>query len=52
MEIDLNKAVTGDALLEHNGDGYGVFRESEATNTQIQLLIPSPAGDNYTIRKL
>ncbi|XXH01506.1 hypothetical protein Hte_007866 [Hypoxylon texense] len=47
-EIDLSKAVTGDALLQHNGDDYGLFHESEATNTQIQLLIPSPAGDNYT----
>ncbi|KAI0165145.1 DNA-directed RNA polymerase I subunit RPA34.5-domain-containing protein [Hypoxylon sp. FL1284] len=47
MEIDLSKAVTGDALLQHEGDEYGMILESEATNTQMQLLIPSPAGDNY-----
>ncbi|KAI1768450.1 DNA-directed RNA polymerase I subunit RPA34.5-domain-containing protein [Hypoxylon sp. FL1150] len=48
VQIDLTKAVTGDALLQHNGDDFGIYRESDATNTQIQLLIPSPAGDTYT----
>lgn len=47
MEIDLSKATAGQALLNHNGDDYGLDLESQATNTQIQLLIPSPAGDNY-----
>ncbi|OTA52908.1 hypothetical protein K449DRAFT_402289 [Hypoxylon sp. EC38] len=48
MEIDLSKAATGEALLKHNGDDYGIELESHATSTQIQLLIPSQAGDNYT----
>ncbi|KAL7619517.1 hypothetical protein AAE478_010057 [Parahypoxylon ruwenzoriense] len=48
MEIDLSKATTGGALLSHKGDDYGLDLESYATNTQIQLLIPSRGGDNYT----
>ncbi|KAI0517063.1 DNA-directed RNA polymerase I subunit RPA34.5-domain-containing protein [Xylaria bambusicola] len=48
MEIDLSKATKGEALLSHNGDNYGLDLESYATNTQIQLLIPSGSGDKYT----
>ncbi|KAI1139162.1 hypothetical protein F5Y05DRAFT_340101 [Hypoxylon sp. FL0543] len=48
MEIDLSKVTTGQALLNHKGDDYGVDLESHATSTQIQLLIPSQAGDGYT----
>ncbi|XDG05401.1 hypothetical protein ABKA04_005016 [Annulohypoxylon sp. FPYF3050] len=47
MEIDLSKATTGEALLNHNGDNYGLDIESHATSTQIQLLIPSQGGDKY-----
>ncbi|KAI2463357.1 DNA-directed RNA polymerase I subunit RPA34.5-domain-containing protein [Annulohypoxylon bovei var. microspora] len=47
MEIDLSKATTGDALLSHKGDDYGLDLESHATSTQIQLLIPSHGGDKY-----
>ncbi|KAI0892395.1 DNA-directed RNA polymerase I subunit RPA34.5-domain-containing protein [Annulohypoxylon nitens] len=47
MEIDLSKATTGEALLNHNGDNYGLNIESHATSTQIQLLIPSQGGDKY-----
>lgn len=48
MQIDLSKAATGEALLNHKGDEYGLDLEANATSTQIQLLIPSQAGDNYT----
>ena len=48
MEIDLSKATKGEALLTHNGDNYGLDLESYATNTQIQLLIPSRGVDKYT----
>ncbi|KAJ2969061.1 hypothetical protein NUW58_g10078 [Xylaria curta] len=48
MEIDLSKATNGGPLLTHNGDNYGLDIESYATNTQIQLLIPSSGGDKYT----
>ncbi|KAI8947489.1 DNA-directed RNA polymerase I subunit RPA34.5-domain-containing protein [Xylaria longipes] len=48
MEIDLSKATNGGPLLTHNGDNYGLDLESYATNTQIQLLIPSSGGDKYT----
>ncbi|KAI0195233.1 DNA-directed RNA polymerase I subunit RPA34.5-domain-containing protein [Xylaria flabelliformis] len=48
MEIDLSKATNGGSLLTHNGDNYGLDLESYATNTQIQLLIPSSGGDKYT----
>lgn len=48
MEIDLSNATKGGALLTHNGDNYGLDLESYATNTQIQLLIPSRGGDKYT----
>ncbi|KAI1645166.1 DNA-directed RNA polymerase I subunit RPA34.5-domain-containing protein [Daldinia loculata] len=48
MEIDLSKATPGEALLNHKGDDYGLDLESHATSTQIQLLIPSQGGDNYT----
>ncbi|KAJ3567326.1 hypothetical protein NPX13_g6811 [Xylaria arbuscula] len=48
MEIDLSKATKGEALLTHKGDNYGLDLESYATNTQIQLLIPSRGGDKYT----
>lgn len=51
MQIDLSKAATGEALLNHKGDEYGLDLEANATSTQIQLLIPSQAGDNYTARK-
>ncbi|KAI0533095.1 DNA-directed RNA polymerase I subunit RPA34.5-domain-containing protein [Xylaria digitata] len=47
MEIDLSKATSGGALLTHDGDNYGLDLESYATNTQIQLLIPSHGGDKY-----
>ncbi|KAI0886815.1 DNA-directed RNA polymerase I subunit RPA34.5-domain-containing protein [Annulohypoxylon maeteangense] len=47
MEIDLSKATTGEALLNHKGDDYGLDLESHATSTQIQLLIPSQGGDKY-----
>ncbi|KAI0814099.1 DNA-directed RNA polymerase I subunit RPA34.5-domain-containing protein [Xylaria sp. FL0064] len=47
MEIDLSKATKGEALLTHNGDNYGLDLEPYATNTQIQLLIPSRGGDKY-----
>ncbi|KAI1210237.1 DNA-directed RNA polymerase I subunit RPA34.5-domain-containing protein [Annulohypoxylon truncatum] len=47
MEIDLSKATTGEALLSHQGDEYGLDLESHATSTQIQLLIPSQGGDKY-----
>ncbi|KAI1421459.1 DNA-directed RNA polymerase I subunit RPA34.5-domain-containing protein [Xylaria sp. FL1777] len=47
MEIDLSKVTKGEALLNHNGDDYGLDLESYATNTQIQLLIPSRGGDKY-----
>ncbi|KAI1821627.1 DNA-directed RNA polymerase I subunit RPA34.5-domain-containing protein [Xylaria intraflava] len=48
MEIDLTKAMKGGPLLTHAGDNYGLDLESHATNTQIQLLIPSRGGDKYT----
>ncbi|KAI1757641.1 DNA-directed RNA polymerase I subunit RPA34.5-domain-containing protein [Xylaria castorea] len=48
MEIDLSKATNGGTLLTHDGDNYGLDLESYATNTQIQLLIPSSGGDKYT----
>ncbi|KAI0872287.1 DNA-directed RNA polymerase I subunit RPA34.5-domain-containing protein [Hypoxylon argillaceum] len=48
MEIDLSKATKGAPLLTHEGDNYGLDLESYATNTQIQLLIPSSGGDQYT----
>ncbi|KAI0098136.1 DNA-directed RNA polymerase I subunit RPA34.5-domain-containing protein [Nemania sp. FL0031] len=48
MEIDLASASQGGPLLTHNGDNYGLDLESYATNTQIQLLIPSRGGDKYT----
>ncbi|KAI0381446.1 DNA-directed RNA polymerase I subunit RPA34.5-domain-containing protein [Hypomontagnella monticulosa] len=48
MQIDLSKVQSGEALLNHKGDDYGLDLEANATNTQIQLLIPSQAGDNYT----
>lgn len=51
MEIDLSTATKGGALLTHHGDNYGLDLESYATNTQIQLLIPSRGGDKYTSRK-
>ncbi|KAI1098091.1 DNA-directed RNA polymerase I subunit RPA34.5-domain-containing protein [Jackrogersella minutella] len=47
IEIDLSKATTGEALLNHKGDDYGLDLESRATSTQIQLLIPSRGGDKY-----
>ncbi|KAJ8128159.1 hypothetical protein O1611_g5477 [Lasiodiplodia mahajangana] len=47
MEIDLANASKGGPLLTHNGDNYGLDLESYATNTQIQLLIPSRGGDKY-----
>ncbi|KAI0123611.1 DNA-directed RNA polymerase I subunit RPA34.5-domain-containing protein [Xylariales sp. AK1849] len=47
MEIDLSKAQSGGALLNHNGDAYGVELEPYATSTQIQLLIPSKGGEKY-----
>jgi hypothetical protein len=51
MEIDLAKATKGGPLLTHKGDDYGLDLESYATNTQIQLLIPSRGGDKYTACK-
>ncbi|KAI1124595.1 DNA-directed RNA polymerase I subunit RPA34.5-domain-containing protein [Nemania abortiva] len=48
MEIDLASLSKGGPLLTHNGDNYGLDLESHATNTQIQLLIPSRGGDKYT----
>ncbi|KAI1385813.1 uncharacterized protein F4822DRAFT_432672 [Hypoxylon trugodes] len=48
MEIDLSKATTGEALLNHKGDNYSLDIESHATSTQIQLLIPSQGGDKYS----
>ncbi|GAW13264.1 hypothetical protein ANO14919_026440 [Xylariales sp. No.14919] len=48
MEIDLSKATSGGPLLTHGGDNYGLDLESYATNTQIQLLIPSQGGEKYT----
>ncbi|TRX90634.1 hypothetical protein FHL15_008409 [Xylaria flabelliformis] len=48
MEIDLSKATNGGSLLTHNGDNYGLDLESYATNTQIQLIIPSN-GVNHGI---
>ncbi|KAI1346345.1 DNA-directed RNA polymerase I subunit RPA34.5-domain-containing protein [Xylaria sp. FL0043] len=47
MEIDPSKATRGEPLLTHNGDNYILDLESRATNTQIQLLIPSRGGDKY-----
>ncbi|KAI0000096.1 DNA-directed RNA polymerase I subunit RPA34.5-domain-containing protein [Xylariaceae sp. FL0662B] len=48
MEIDLSKATTGGALLNHDGDDYGLGLESNAISTEIRLLIPSQGGDKYT----
>ncbi|KAI1173791.1 DNA-directed RNA polymerase I subunit RPA34.5-domain-containing protein [Nemania sp. FL0916] len=48
MEIDLANAAKGGSLLTHNGDSYGLDLEPYATNTQIQLLIPSHSGDKYS----
>lgn len=47
MEIDLAKATAGNPILNHQGDNYGLDLEANATNTQIQLLIPSKGGDKY-----
>ncbi|RYP27014.1 hypothetical protein DL768_011351 [Monosporascus sp. mg162] len=47
MEIDLAKATAGGPILNHQGDSYGLDLEAHATNTQIQLLIPSKGGDKY-----
>lgn len=51
MEIDLAKATAGNPILNHQGDNYGLDLEANATNTQIQLLIPSHGGDKYTTCK-
>ena len=51
MEIDLAKATAGNAILNHQGDGYGLDLEAHATSTQIQLLIPSKGGEKYTTGK-
>lgn len=51
MEIDLAKAQSGDTILKHNGDDYGLDLEPYTTSTQIQLLIPSKGGDKYNARK-
>ncbi|KAI0475648.1 DNA-directed RNA polymerase I subunit RPA34.5-domain-containing protein [Xylariaceae sp. FL0804] len=49
LEIDLTKATSGQKLLTHDGDGYGLDVESEATSTQIQLLVGSrQGGDEYS----
>ncbi|KAI1451428.1 DNA-directed RNA polymerase I subunit RPA34.5-domain-containing protein [Annulohypoxylon moriforme] len=48
LEIDLSKTTTGEALLSHKGDDYGLDLESHATSTQIQLFIPSQGGDKYS----
>lgn len=47
MEIDLGKALSGKAILDHDGDSYGLVMEEHATNAQIQLLIPSKGGEKY-----
>ena len=47
MEIDLAKATAGHAILNHQGDSYGLDLEAHATSTQIQLLIPSKGGEKY-----
>ncbi|KAK6085273.1 DNA-directed RNA polymerase I subunit [Seiridium cupressi] len=47
MEIDLAKAQSGGAILNHQGDAYGLDLEPYTTSSQIQLLIPSKGGDKY-----
>ncbi|OTA99144.1 hypothetical protein M426DRAFT_325389 [Hypoxylon sp. CI-4A] len=47
LEIDLSKATTGEMLLNHKGDDYGLSLESHTTSSQIQLVIPTKTGDRY-----
>ncbi|KAI4591747.1 hypothetical protein KJ359_012612 [Pestalotiopsis sp. 9143b] len=47
MEIDLAKAQSGGAILNHKGDAYGLDLEPYTTSSQIQLLIPSKGGEKY-----
>lgn len=47
MEIDLAKAQSGGAILNHKGDSYGLDLEPYTTSSQIQLLIPSKGGEKY-----
>lgn len=47
MEIDLAKATAGGALLNLQSGSYGLDLEPFATNTQIQLLIPSKGTNEY-----
>lgn len=50
MEIDLAKAQSGGAILNHKGDAYGLDLEPYTTSSQIQLLIPSKGGEKYNTR--
>jgi hypothetical protein len=47
MEIDLAKAQSGGAILNHDGDAYGLDLEPYVTSSQVQLLIPSKGGEKY-----
>lgn len=52
MEIDLAKAQSGGAILNHSGDAYGLDLEPYVTSSQIQLLIPSKGGETYSSGEL
>lgn len=47
LEIDLADAQSGRAILQHGGDAYGIDLETQAVNSQVQLLIPTKAGNQY-----
>jgi len=47
LEIDLADAQSGRAILQHGGDAYGIDLETQAVNSQVQLFIPTKAGNQY-----
>ncbi|ERT02717.1 uncharacterized protein SPSK_00456 [Sporothrix schenckii 1099-18] len=49
MAIPVEKAQQGKAILNHNGEDYGMSFDDALTSKTIKLLIPNKAGDKYSI---
>jgi hypothetical protein len=51
LEIPMDRAQSGQAILNHDGNDYGVAFEDPATSSSVMLLVPTKAGDKYGMRK-
>lgn len=51
VPISLEKAQRGEAILEHEGDEYGVSFEDPTTSSSLKIVVPNTAGDKYGLCK-